>query len=813
MNDHDKTNGQLIGELQELRQNYDSLKAVSDTNIAELRQVAEKCRLSEQRYRLILELTGQIGWSTPPDGLVEDLPMWRQYCGLGIEEIKGWKWLDTIHPDDRESAGKAWNNAVQTGDKQHSNEYRIRRADGVYRNFMVRGMPLLDETGSIREWIGTCIDITDSPSAQKHAQENEEWYGSLLSNLEVGIVVHAPDTSIIINNLKASQILGLPDAQMRGKVAVDPLWHFVHEDGTPLMLDEYPVNKVASTGKPIKNQVFGIHKPGGNETLWITANGYPVQNASGAITEIVISFIDITERKLYEEKLKDSLALLRIAGEKAKLGGWNVILKENRSYWSDEVAAIHEMPAGYTPLVQDGINFYAPEWRERIIKVFTDCAQKGIPYDEEMEILTARGKRVWIKTIGEALRDDHGNIFKVHGAFQDISERKKTEAALIAAIEKAEQSEEKLRDMANLLPQVIFESDSSGTLTYVNTNAYRTFGYPEDFPIVGKSSLDFYTPESRLKAVENIRKKIAGIPAGTSNEYMMIRNDGTTFPALVYSNPILKEGKSVGLRGIIVNISELKEAEAKIVKLNEELEMRVRQRTFQLEESNKELESFSYSIAHDLRAPLRHINGYISMLNEKFKAELPETAVHYLSVVANASKRMDTLIEDLLQFSRTGRQELHEVSVAMNVLIEEVLERIRPDTEKRKIAWSIQDLPVIPGDYSLLEQVWMNLLNNAVKFTRNVDSAEISVGYKEEDENIVFWVRDNGIGFDMQYAHKLFGVFQRLHSQSDFEGTGIGLANVQRIVHRHNGRVWAEAEPGKGATFHVSLPKSKDIQS
>jgi light-regulated signal transduction histidine kinase (bacteriophytochrome) len=280
----------------------------------------------------------------------------------------------------------------------------------------------------------------------------------------------------------------------------------------------------------------------------------------------------------------------------------------------------------------------------------------------------------------------------------------------------------------------------------------------------------------------------------------------------VHSTPIDFQDRHI-LFSIIHDITERKLAEEKIDNLNAELEMRVKLRTSQLEASNKELEAFSYSVAHDLRAPLRHINGYISLLNEKYRADLPEKAVHYLSVVVDASKRMDTLIEELLQFSRTGRQELREDSVDMNSLIREVLERIGPDTENRKITWHIQDLPVVPGDYSLLKQVWINLLDNAVKFTRNTESAKISIEFAEERDNIVFSIHDNGIGFDMCYAHKLFGVFQRLHSQADFEGTGIGLANVQRIVHRHNGRVWAEAELGKGSIFYVSLPKREKKKS
>jgi signal transduction histidine kinase len=238
------------------------------------------------------------------------------------------------------------------------------------------------------------------------------------------------------------------------------------------------------------------------------------------------------------------------------------------------------------------------------------------------------------------------------------------------------------------------------------------------------------------------------------------------------------------------------------------LTAQLKEEQYKLQLSNKELEAFSYSISHDLRAPLRHINSYIELLKEDFSTDLPEKAHYYLTTVTNSAKQMGRLIDDLLQFSRTGRQELQKTKIEMNLMVNEVVENIKQDLEKRDILWKLQELPEVFGDYSLLKQVWLNLIDNAVKYSSNTLKAEISISFKETEKDFVFYVCDNGVGFDMKYAHKLFGVFQRLHSSAEFEGTGIGLANVQRIIHKHNGQVWAEGEPNKGATFFFSLPKA-----
>lgn len=258
------------------------------------------------------------------------------------------------------------------------------------------------------------------------------------------------------------------------------------------------------------------------------------------------------------------------------------------------------------------------------------------------------------------------------------------------------------------------------------------------------------------------------------------------------------------LQQTLKEIKERERAEAEVKTLNEDLEYHISQ----LEVANNELESFSYSVSHDLRAPLRHIIGYVELL-QKNTSELDSKSLRYLTTISDSAKRMGLLIDDLLTFSRIGRVEMRETVFSLGQLIEDVLNDLQHEMNGRKITWEIGPLPDVYADRSLMNLVFLNLLANAIKFTSPRPVAEIGIGTAPgaKDETVVF-VRDNGVGFDMKYADKLFGVFQRLHNANQFEGTGIGLANVHRIIHRHGGETWAEGAVDKGATFFFSIPKS-----
>lgn len=274
---------------------------------------------------------------------------------------------------------------------------------------------------------------------------------------------------------------------------------------------------------------------------------------------------------------------------------------------------------------------------------------------------------------------------------------------------------------------------------------------------------------------------------------------------------LLEETQSAMLNLLEDFDAERSKAEGASRELRESVEL-LRVAKVATEASNRELEAFTYSVSHDLRAPLRHISGFSKLLTEEYGSTLTPEAQHHLQRIQEGTQRMGQLVDDLLNLGRVGRQGLRLQATNLKRLIEDVISESLPDTEERQVEWEIDDLPFVECDPGLMKQVFQNLLSNAVKFTRPRSQAVIEVGQKDQEGTPVVFVRDNGIGFNMKYADKLFGVFQRLHRTEDFEGTGVGLATIQRIIQKHGGRIWAEAELDKGATFYFTLGASEKTE-
>jgi len=356
--------------------------------------------------------------------------------------------------------------------------------------------------------------------------------------------------------------------------------------------------------------------------------------------------------------------------------------------------------------------------------------------------------------------------------------------------------------LLNLTHDTIFVRDMSDVISYWNRGAEELYGWRAE-EAIGKHSHELLQTQFPIP-IEEVRAEL--LHSGRwEGELRKTKADGST--VVVASRWSLRQddqGRAVAILETNNDITERKRREEDIQRLNQELA----KRSTELESINKELEAFAYSISHDLRAPLRHMAGYTELLQKRACSGLDEKSNHYILMMLESAKRMGNLIDDLLSFSRIGRAETQKTLVDLPQLVREALSEVREDAEGRNIAWKVGTLPDLYGDRSMLRLVLVNLISNAVKFTRTRPQAEIEIGSANanSDELIVF-VRDNGVGFDMKYVNKLFGVFQRLHQANEFEGTGIGLATVQRIIHRHGGKVWAEGAVDGGATFYFSAPR------
>jgi len=517
----------------------------------------------------------------------------------------------------------------------------------------------------------------------------------------------------------------------------------------------------------------------------------------GEIQGVVVSLRDITLQKTNEEKLKASESALKVAQHLAGVGNWEWDLATNTPFWSEEIYLIYGRdpqlpPADYSEVQQ----YFAPDSWAILAEAVEKALHEGRSYECDAEVVRPDGSRRWIVARGEAGRDKEGHIINLHGTVQDITERKQAEIAL--------------RDREHKLNAIIVHSPSALSLKYpdgryvlANPNLQRIHKLSED-EIIGKTDFDLY-PEATARVFRNNDARVLDTLSRLSIEEVVPVNGQ---PRIYMSHifPVLRDDGSIHyVCRISLDITERKQAEEEIRCLNADLERRVIERTAELSAANRELDAFAYAVSHDLRAPLRAMSGFSQALVEDYGDTLEGEAKSYLEQIGIASRRMSELIDGLLVLSRSTRGELRRDTVDLSALAQRLLAELARDEPARQIAVEVAAGLQARGDARLLEAVMRNLLGNAWKYTAHTAAPSIRVYAEERDGVRYFCVADNGAGFDMAHANRLFQPFQRLHRQDEFPGIGIGLATVQRIVHRHGGVIGAIGEPGKGALFYFTL--------
>lgn len=525
-----------------------------------------------------------------------------------------------------------------------------------------------------------------------------------------------------------------------------------------------------------------------------------IKDATGKVIGASKVARDISERKAAELTIRESEARMHLAAEATAVGIWEWHVLTNRIRWDAQMFRIYGVeptPDGFI-LYSDWASGVLPEDLGEQEKILQDTVRRlGRSFREFRIVRRSDRECRHIEAVETVRINAHGEAEWVVGTNLDITERKQAEAAL-------RMNEERFRTMANSIPQLAWIARPDGHIFWYNQRWYDYTGTTLE-QMEGWGWRDVHDPAVLPRVMAQWRAAIdAGQPLDI--EFPLRGADGTFRTFLTRIQPFKDaEGRVVQWFGTNTDVDTLKQAEERVTALNAELEQRVAARTAQLEAANKELEAFSYSVSHDLRAPLRALDGFSQAVLDDFGATLPATGQRYLRAIRNNAQRMGELIDDLLAFARLNRQSLHRQEVDMGQVVRSVLSDLQPQQGDRRITFKVHPMRTASGDPALLKQVWLNLISNAVKYTSRTAAAVIEVGCEQSDGGQIYFVRDNGCGFDMRYVHKLFGVFQRLHREEDYPGTGVGLAIVERIIVRHGGRVWAEGVVGQGATFSFTL--------
>ena len=613
----------------------------------------------------------------------------------------------------------------------------------------------------------------------------------MFQRLDIGIVVHAPDSSILFSNNRASELLGLSTEQLSGKDAIDPAWHFVDEDGRAMSPDQFPISRILATQKPLKNFVLGIRWTTQAQPIWVLVNGFPEFEASGALHHVVVNFFDITDRKKAEFLVRKNDAMSRavldsLSAHIAVVDAQGIIVRVNDA-WRRFGSNNGGQPSTQSPI---GVNYFdvcgPREGDADPTAVQTAQGLRSVLSGEvsgfELEYpCDSPEERRWFQLKITPMQAEFGGAVVSH---ENITARKASEAA-------SQQSEAFVRTVIDTVPGMLAYW-SVGLKCQFSNGAYEAwFGRTaEDIRGISMQTLlgDTLFPLNETY--------VRGALGGQSQQFerVLTKANGEVAHTWTQYIPHWQDGQVTGFLASVTDISELKKVSEALSTSNQELAR-----------SNADLEQFAFAASHDLQEPLRSVTSCVQLLKKRYEGHIDARADEFIAHAVSGTTRMQQLIDDLLLYSRLSAGGQKKETEPLSTALKLALSNLSSAIEQSQADITFDDLPVVSAYKGQMAQLFQNLVANALKF-RGDKKPIIHIGAKKAALDWVISVQDNGIGIEPQHYDRVFKLFQRLHTRNEIAGTGIGLTLCQKIVERHGGRIWLESEPKQGTTFFFSLP-------